>query len=198
MGLFILYSILVVAAYLVGSIPFGLILTKVFGKVDIRSQGSGNIGATNVFRVAGKWLGILTLILDMAKGILPVLLVKSMIFIPLAVEITALACVVGHMFPVWLKGKGGKGVATAFGVLWAMSPWLGGIFTVTWLGVFWLFRFSSLASLIAITITSAMSLIMLPFLKAIFVVLMALLIVLKHKQNIKRLLSGQEPKFRSQ
>ena len=136
-----------VFSYFCGSISFGLILTKTFTNHDIRKIGSGNIGATNVLRTGNKFLAALTLLLDMLKGYIPVLLIKQ--FFP---EFTLLSCLLaflGHVFPIWLKFKGGKGVATYLGVLFALSYQLSFLFIFTWLVVSLIFKYSSLSSIFA-------------------------------------------------
>ena len=136
-----------IISYLMGSIPFGLILTKIFLKKDIREIGSGNIGATNALRTGNKLIGYSTLILDVLKAVIPVLYVK--INFPDAVYISALFAFIGHVFPVWLKFKGGKGVATYLGILLALSIQLGLLFMFTWLVVSLIFKYSSVSSMFA-------------------------------------------------
>ena len=132
-------------SYLIGSIPFGFILTKIFLKKDIRSIGSGNIGATNVFRTGSKILSILTLILDALKGFFPVVITQK--FFPEYFQISCLIVFLGHIFPLWLKFKGGKGVATYLGVLFALSYELSILFIFTWIVVLLIFKFSSVSSI---------------------------------------------------
>ena len=135
-----------IISYLMGSIPFGLILTKIFLKKDIRKIGSGNIGATNALRTGNKLIGYSTLLLDVIKAILPVLYVK--INYPELIYIASLCAFLGHVFPVWLKFKGGKGVATYVGILFTINILLGFIFCVSWLLIFLISKYSSLSSLI--------------------------------------------------
>ena len=135
-----------IISYLMGSIPFGLILTKVFLKKDIREIGSGNIGATNALRTGNKLIGYSTLILDVLKAVIPVLYIK--INFPDAVYISALLTFIGHVFPVWLKFKGGKGVATYVGILFSLNIIYGLVFGICWLLIFFISKYSSLASLI--------------------------------------------------
>jgi glycerol-3-phosphate acyltransferase PlsY len=135
-----------IISYLMGSIPFGFILTKIFLKKDIREIGSGNIGATNALRTGNKLIGYSTLLLDVMKAILPVLYVK--INHPELIYITSLCAFLGHVFPIWLKFKGGKGVATYVGILFTINILLGFIFCVTWLLIFLISKYSSLSSLI--------------------------------------------------
>ena len=132
-------------SYLSGSIPFGLILTKIFSNQDIRKIGSGNIGATNVLRTGNKFLAILTLILDALKGYVPVIITQQ--FFPEQLQISGLMVFLGHLFPIWLKFKGGKGVATYLGVLFALSYGLGILFVLTWIMVSLIFKYASLASI---------------------------------------------------
>ena len=134
-------------SYLSGSIPFGLILTKVFVKKDIRNIGSGNIGATNVLRTGNKFLAVLTLILDILKGYIPVIIAQQ--YFPGLIQLSCLLAFLGHLFPVWLKFKGGKGVATYLGILLALSIQLGLLFMFTWLTVSLIFRYSSVSSMFA-------------------------------------------------
>ena len=132
-------------SYLSGSIPFGLILTKIFSKVDIRKIGSGNIGATNVLRTGNKFLALATLFLDIAKGYLPVIIVSQNF--PELIHLSSLLAFLGHLFPIWLRLKGGKGVATYLGILFALSLQLSFLFIFSWLVVSLIFRYSSLSSM---------------------------------------------------
>jgi acyl phosphate:glycerol-3-phosphate acyltransferase len=139
--------IIVLFSYLCGSIPFGLILTKIFSGKDIRKIGSGNIGATNVLRTGSKFLALTTLILDLTKGFIPVVLVQK--FYPEFFQVSAVMTFMGHVFPVWLKFKGGKGVATYLGILFATSLYLSFLFIFTWICVSLIFKYSSLSSIFA-------------------------------------------------
>jgi len=132
-------------SYLSGSIPFGLLLSKTFSKVDIRTIGSGNIGATNVLRTGNKYLAGLTLLLDIIKGFVPVIL--SLKYYPELVQLSCLMAFLGHLFPIWLKFKGGKGVATYLGILFALSVQLSLLFIFTWLIVSLIFKYSSVSSM---------------------------------------------------
>ena len=132
-------------SYLSGSIPFGLILTKFFGGQDVRKIGSGNIGATNVLRTGNKYLAATTLILDILKGYAPVVITQ--LFLPEYLQLSALMAFLGHVFPVWLKFKGGKGVATYLGILFALSYGLSFLFIFTWVVVSLIFQYSSLSSM---------------------------------------------------
>ena len=135
-----------IVSYLMGSIPFGLILTKIFLKKDIREIGSGNIGATNALRTGNKFIGYSTLILDIIKAVIPVLYVK--VNFPDLIYVWALCAFLGHVFPVWLKFKGGKGVATYVGILCSMNIIFGIVFGICWIVTFFISKFSSLSSLI--------------------------------------------------
>ena len=134
-------------SYLLGSVPFGLILTKIFLKEDVRNIGSGNIGATNVLRTGKKSLAGLTLIFDIFKGYLSIYLTSN--YFSELIYLAALLCLLGHIFPIWLKFKGGKGVATYLGIIIALSFKFGIIFAISWLVTLFLFRFSSLASIVS-------------------------------------------------
>jgi glycerol-3-phosphate acyltransferase PlsY len=184
--------------YLIGSIPFGLLLTKAAGLGDIRAIGSGNIGATNVLRTGHKPLALLTLLLDVFKGALAVHIAKTLGATSDAVYLAGLAAVIGHMFPIWLKFKGGKGVATIFGVLIVFSPLLAACSAAVWLGVFLITRYSSLSALISIPLAPAFALLLgatqTPEQSAILV-LLATLMIMRHKQNILNLMEGKESKF---
>ena len=139
--------IVIFFSYICGSIPFGLLLTKLFAGKDIRKIGSGNIGATNVLRTGNKFLAALTLLLDVMKGYFPVII--TMKYYPEFVQLSCLLCFLGHIFPIWLKFKGGKGVATYLGILFALSIKLSLLFIFTWLVVSLIFKYSSLSSMFA-------------------------------------------------
>ncbi|MEC8774304.1 MAG: glycerol-3-phosphate 1-O-acyltransferase PlsY [Pseudomonadota bacterium] len=181
-------------AYLLGSIPFGLLLTKFLGAGDIRELGSGNIGATNVLRTGRKGLAIATLLLDAAKGCVAVLIGQS--FGPDLAIIAAWGAVLGHLFPVWLKFKGGKGGATALGVGISLVPILALYAGLTWLAVAILLRYSSLATLLAIAAAPIYAWLLGYHQIAEAFVPIALLIWLKHHANIRRLLAGEESKIK--
>ena len=181
-------------AYLLGSIPFGLLLTKFSGTGDIREIGSGNIGATNVLRTGRKGLAIATLLLDVAKGCVAVLIGQS--FGPDLAIIAAWGAVLGHLFPVWLKFKGGKGGATALGVGIGLVPILALYAGLTWLAVAILLRYSSLATLLAIAAAPIYAWLLGYHQIAEAFVPIALLIWLKHHANIRRLLAGEESKIK--
>jgi len=139
--------IVILFSYLSGSIPFGLILTKIFRDQDIRNIGSGNIGATNVLRTGNKFLAALTLVLDILKGYIPVIIAQQ--YFPGLIQLSCLLAFLGHLFPVWLKFKGGKGVATYLGILLALSIQLSLLFMFTWLVVSLIFKYSSVSSMFA-------------------------------------------------
>ena len=186
------YLIVGITSYLMGSIPFGFILTKIFLKKDIREIGSGNIGATNALRTGNKLVGYTTLILDIAKAIIPVIYVKMNY--PELIYIASLCAFLGHVFPIWLKFKGGKGVATYVGILFSINILLGLIFVVSWGVVFLIFRYSSLSSIIG-----SLSIPLYLFVTAekssvIFFVTMFVLIFFTHRENIIRLKNKEESK----
>ena len=181
-----------IISYLMGSIPFGLILTKIFLKKDIREIGSGNIGATNALRTGNKLIGYSTLILDVLKAVIPVLYVK--INFPDAVYISALFAFIGHVFPVWLKFKGGKGVATYVGILFSLNIIYGLIFGICWLIIFFISKYSSLASLIGSLSIPVYVLILEGLENVFFYVIMFILIFFTHRENIKRLKNKEETK----
>ena len=186
------YLIVGIASYLMGSVPFGLILTKIFLKKDIREIGSGNIGATNALRTGNKLVGYSTLILDIAKAIIPVIYVK--INYPDLIYIASLCAFLGHVFPIWLKFKGGKGVATYVGILFSINIILGLIFVVSWAFIFLLFRYSSLSSIIGSLSVPIYILIAGQINDAIFFTIMFILIFFTHRENIKRLKNKEESK----
>ena len=181
-----------IISYLMGSIPFGLILTKLFLKKDIREVGSGNIGATNVLRTGNKFIGYSTLALDVLKAIIPVIFVKF--YYSDFLYIASLCAFLGHVFPIWLKFKGGKGVATYLGILFAININFGLIFVITWLVIFVFSKFSSLSSLLASSSIPTYLLIISKFDQLIFFTIMFVLIFFTHRENIKRLKNNEETK----
>ena len=181
-----------IISYLMGSIPFGLILTKIFLKKDIREIGSGNIGATNALRTGNKLIGYSTLILDVSKAVIPVLYIK--INLPDAVYISALCAFIGHVFPVWLKFKGGKGVATYVGILFSLNIIFGLVFGICWLIIFFISKYSSLSSLIGSLSIPVYILIFEGSENVFFYVIMFILIFFTHRENIKRLKNKEETK----
>jgi len=181
-----------IISYLMGSIPFGLILTKTFLKKDIREVGSGNIGATNVLRTGNKSIGYLTLVLDILKAIIPVIYVKFNY--PDYLFVSSLCAFLGHVFPIWLKFKGGKGVATYLGILFAINIYFGLIFIIIWLIIFVLSKYSSLSSLVASLSIPIYLIILAKYDQVIFFVIMFVLIFFTHRENIKRLKNNEETK----
>ena len=178
-------------SYLCGSIPFGFLLTKFFLKKDIRKMGSGNIGATNVLRTGNKLIGYSTLTLDVLKAIVPLIIIKFNL--PEFIFISSLSIFLGHVFPVWLKFKGGKGVATYVGMLFCINYILGFVFIISWFIVFILSKYSSLSSMIA-----SLSIPIFCFFiyneNFYFFTMMFILVFLTHRENIKRLINNTESK----
>jgi glycerol-3-phosphate acyltransferase PlsY len=183
-------------AYLAGSVPFGLLLTGLAGKGDIRDIGSGNIGATNVLRTGSKGLALATLILDGGKGAAVALAAQTLTGDPVMTAIAGGMAVVGHCFPVWLKFKGGKGVATCLATFAAFDIRLGIVFVALWLGTAVIFRYSSLAALVATMGCSIAAVwLALPDPVVIAVIVMSGLSWARHHQNIGRLLTGKESRI---
>ena len=186
------YLVAGIASYLMGSIPFGLILTKIFLNKDIREIGSGNIGATNALRTGNKAIGYSTLMFDIAKAVIPVIYVK--INYPDLIYVASLCAFLGHVFPVWLKFKGGKGVATYVGILFSINILLGLIFVASWGIIFLLFRYSSLSSIVGSMSVPIYILITGQINNTIFFAIMFILIFFTHRENIKRLKNKEESK----
>ena len=195
-----------VFSYFCGSIPFALILTQIFIGQDIRKIGSGNIGATNVLRSGNKYLAFLTLILDVSKGYIPVLLTKQ--FFPELLQLSALLAFLGHLFPIWLKFKGGKGVATFLGILFAISYGLAVLFIVSWLAISLIFRYSSLSSIFSsftvfiivlikekATVTNSPNIYGTEDLKLLLFIIL-ILIIFTHRKNISNLKNRTEQKIK--
>ena len=183
----------IVGAYLIGSLSSAIILCKLAGLPDPRSEGSGNPGATNVLRIGGKKLAATVLFIDVVKGVLPVTIV-SLAGSDLAwITATAFAVFLGHLYPVFFQFKGGKGVATALGGFLALSPLLGGAILLSWLFVFIISRISSLSAIIAASLAPLYSMWLINSLEARWIILvMTTMLLIRHKSNIKRLLSGEE------
>ena len=181
-----------IISYLIGSIPFGFILTKIFLKKDIRNIGSGNIGATNVLRTGNKFIGYTTLFLDVVKAIIPVIYIKFNH--PEFLYVASLCTFLGHVFPIWLKFKGGKGVASYVGILFALNIYFGLIFIIFWFTTFLIFKFSSLSSLVASISIPIYLLTLSQFDHAFFFTIMFVLIFFTHRENIKRLKNKEETK----
>ena len=181
-----------IICYLIGSIPFGFILTKVFLKKDIRNIGSGNIGATNALRTGNKTIGYTTLFFDIIKAVIPIIYIKFN-FTDL-LYIASLCIFLGHVFPIWLKFRGGKGVATDVGILFALNIYLGFVFIFSWLITYALFKFSSLSSLVASISIPIYLLIFYKFEHIFFFTIMFILVFFTHRENIKRLKNKEENK----
>ena len=185
------YIITALVSYLFGSIPFGYLFTKLLLKKDIRDVGSGNIGATNVLRTGNKSLGYLTLVLDIAKAVVPVIYIKFNY--PDLIYISALCAFLGHLFPVWLKFKGGKGVATFVGILISINIYYSIVFGIVWILTFFISKYSSLSSLFA-SISIPIYLLIINQDNIIFFIIMFVLIFYTHRENIKRLINKEETK----
>lgn len=179
--------------YLIGSIPFGLVLCKILGLGDIRDIGSGNIGATNVLRTGNKKVAAATLFLDGLKGFLPVFILSY--HAQDLASIAAIGAVIGHCFPVWLKFKGGKGVATGLGVILGLSPFVGLLCLLTWLGVAIISKISSFSALIAMALAPVYIYFFADSFYTLPVLFVSVLIWIRHEANIRRILSGTEPKI---
>ena len=185
-------GIIILLSYLMGSIPFGFILTKIFLKKDIREIGSGNIGATNVLRTGNKIIGYITLSLDILKAIIPLIIIKFNY--PEFLFISALSIFLGHVFPLWLKFKGGKGVATYVGILFCINYILGFVFIICWLIIFIVSRYSSLSSLIASLTIPFYHFFIIDNNNYYFFIILFILIFYTHRENIKRLINNTESK----
>lgn len=205
-------AVTLLLAYLFGSVPFGLLLAKAMGAGDIRKIGSGNIGATNALRTGNKKLAALTLLGDILKGtaavlvaaaILPVEVLPVAVVPPVVVEspfiaVAGLVAVLGHIFPVWLRFKGGKGVATALGALLGLAPLLFALCIATWLLMFKWKRISSLSALVTFALAPVYAFTTADAHTALVVLVIALIIFITHRENIQRLLAGEEKSFKSQ
>lgn len=193
-----LSTLVVIISYLVGAIPFGLLFGKLFANIDVRTMGSGNIGATNVLRAAGKKAAILTLVADALKGLMPVLIVRALFQDDVTTAVSGAAAILGHNFPLYLGFKGGKGVATSFGVVLGVSPWIGLICLLTWLVAASLWRYSSLSALLAFAVYPILTFLFATPLSRPYALLSLSIfgmIYYRHRENIKRLLAGSEPKI---
>ena len=186
-----LYLILLIS-YLIGSIPFGFLLTKIFLKKDIREIGSGNIGATNALRTGNKLIGYSTLILDIGKAVILLLIIKFNFSEYLFTS--SIAVFLGHVFPIWLKFKGGKGVATYVGILFCVNIYLAIIFIIVWFVVFVMSKYSSLASMVASLLVPLSSYFFIDDINYYFYIILFLLILITHRENIKRLKNNTESK----
>ncbi len=185
-------EIIIIFSYFLGSIPFGYLLTKIFLQKDIREIGSGNIGATNVLRTGNKYIGYTTLLLDILKAIIPIIFVKFYYIDYL--YIASLCVFLGHVFPIWLKFKGGKGVATYVGILCCLNIYLGIAFGIVWLISFFIFKYSSLSSLLGSLSIPIVNFFILKEEVIFFFIIMFVLIFYTHRENIKRLLNRSESK----
>ena len=185
-------EIVVLFSYLLGSIPFGYILTRIFLKKDIRKIGSGNIGATNALRTGNKIIGYSTLCFDILKAVIPVVYVKM--YHSEYIFITSLCVFLGHLFPVWLKFKGGKGVATYVGILCSLDIFLGIFFGIIWIITFLISKYSSLSSIFACLSIPIFNFLFLDSTNIFFFVIMLVLVIFTHRENIKRLLNHTESK----
>ena len=183
---------IIIVSYLFGSIPFGLILTKIFIGKDIRKIGSGNIGATNVLRSGNKFIGYLTLTLDILKAVVPILFINF--YYNDQLYLASLSVFIGHVFPVWLKFKGGKGVATYVGILFCINFLLGLVFVLSWLIIFFFFKFSSLSSILGSLSVPIFVFISPNFKNEYFFIIMFVLILFTHRENVKRLINKEESK----
>ena len=191
--------IFIILFYFLGSLPFALILPKIFGYGDIRNIGSGNVGATNVLRTGNKYLAFIVLCLDVFKGLLP-FIILNLYFDEMDMLLAVLLChftILGHIFPIWLKFKGGKGVATYIGFLFGLNTILGISFLIVWMVIALISRYSSLSSLIALLIAPIyFFFINLNYYIGIFLFYLFLIIMLKHSKNIKRLINRTENKIK--
>ena len=179
-------------SYVLGSIPFGLVLTKIFLKKDIRETGSGNIGATNVLRTGKKTLGAATLLLDGLKAYTSVLVTLN--FFPDYIYLSALLCFLGHIFPIWLRFNGGKGIAVYLGILFAFSLNLGFIFVISWIVILYISKISSLSSLIASVIILLYSITLNNFNMSLFFFIIFIIVMYTHRENISRIRNRTENK----
>ncbi len=184
--------LVILLSYLMGSIPFGYILTKIFLKKDIREIGSGNIGATNALRTGNKSIGYLTLTLDVLKAVIPVLFIK--INYPDLIHVSALSLFIGHVFPIWMKFKGGKGVATYVGILFCLNLNLGILFIFSWLIIFFISKYSSLGSILSSLIIPIFIFFNSNYEIEYFFIIMFVFILYTHRENVKRLINKEESK----
>lgn len=186
-------NLIFATAYILGSIPFGYLLVRLSGKGDIRDIGSGNIGTTNVLRTGSKLLAIGTLLADAGKGVIAVAIARYVELSSMDVALTGFIVVAAHIFPVWLMFKGGKGVATALGVYFALNPILGALVLVTWIVTAKLFRISSLSALIALFMAPIYTVIVsVPIESTILCIALYVLICWTHRDNIRRIMKGEE------
>jgi glycerol-3-phosphate acyltransferase PlsY len=198
---YLLVALFLVLTYFVASIPFGLVLAKLFNKKDLRQHGSNNIGATNATRVLGKKFGLLTLILDASKGAVMIIIAR-LLFVCMGssldniIALVGLIAVIGHVFPIYLKFKGGKGVATTIAVLFAINPIIGIVNILIWLLVFFISKVSAIASLSSILIASLFAIYWhAPISQIILCLILLCLVTFRHKENILRIRKGRENKI---
>ncbi len=184
-----------IASYFLGSIPFGLIFARLSGAGDIRKIGSGNIGATNVLRSGKRWAAAATLLFDAGKALLAVTLAELWFGLDVFPVIAGFGAFIGHLYPVWLNFKGGKGVASFIGIAIGLNWVIGLVTCLTWLGVAWSFRMSSLAALVAAAMTPVYFALIGEYLFAVLAVVLAVLIFYSHRTNLQRLRRGEEPKI---
>jgi glycerol-3-phosphate acyltransferase PlsY len=183
-------------AYLLGSIPFGLIIGKIVLNKDVREQGSGSIGATNVTRMLGKKWGMLVVLLDGFKAAIPILTAKILNFDELTIALTTLFAILGHIFPIWLKFRGGKGIASLIFSLFVLDYKIGVIFIISWGLIYLISHTSALSALIATTIVVFFSFFIMSKIYFILLCVLGVLIFYRHKDNIKRMINGEELKFK--
>lgn len=185
-----------IGTYLIGGIPFGYLFVRIFKGIDVRTVGSGNIGATNVYRAGGIWIALLTGVFDVLKGFLPTYFALKLFGINFA-AVTGVVAILGHSFTIYMKFKGGKGVATTVGAFLALSPIGVGIGILTWIVILLITRIVSVSSLVAVTVgglyifSSTTS-----YVLKLIIVFAVFVIFIRHKSNIKRLMSGEEPKIK--
>ena len=186
--------LVIIYSYFLGSIPFGLVITRIFLNQDIRKLGSGNIGTTNVLRTGKKSLAAITLLFDILKGYISIIIAFK--YFNELIYLSALICFTGHIFPVWLKFKGGKGVATYLGIILGISFILGIIFCISWLLIAIIFRYSSLSSILASMIIFIYSIFLNNEIQSYFLFIIFLIIIFTHKENIIRLKNSKESKIK--
>ena len=185
--------VVLIYSYILGSIPFGLIITKIFLNKDIRELGSGNIGTTNVLRTGKKSLAIVTLLLDIIKGYVSILI--STIYFNDLIFLSALICFIGHIFPIWLNFKGGKGVAVYLGIIIALSFPLAIVFSISWIVLAFIFKYSSVSSILGSLSVLLYSIILNNFLLSFFLFIIFIIILFTHRENIQRLKNSKERKI---
>jgi glycerol-3-phosphate acyltransferase PlsY len=187
----------VILSYLLGAVPFGLLFGKLFSNIDVRTLGSGNIGATNVLRASGKKAAVLTLLADCLKGLIPVLAVQFLFHDDALAALAGAAAVLGHNFPVYLGFKGGKGVATSYGVILAVAPLIGLICLIAWLFAVVIWKYSSLSALLSFVLYPILTFALYGESRPLGLLSLFIfgMIYLRHRENIKRLIAGTEPKI---